>query len=305
MPLPPSRRDVSNLSSIVRHHDAWQRRFALGGLGGRFGTPTPVRGNEIASDLVGDDGGDSGAGSDEVLFENRDVFVIDGPGDKTFALTYVPIQEPGTSVQVFWIPLRMPRDNWTIDDNVITVTDPGWEADDLVEVAYAYEYDGEPEPSSVITDFGDSGWKWLQVPFHDPNDYSDPSFDDTAWADGVPPFGETNPTHDVAETFAPYEWPDYITVWNQNTQMWARITVAAEAGVAASVSIRLNRTGLLWWNGDYRGKTTSPEHTWDIPADLVDASNVVVFKVSDDSFSGIHTGCYFDAQISQVLEETL
>lgn len=311
MPLPPSRRDsagppprknVSDLSALVRHHQSYLRGMDPGFLDGRFATPQPVA--DENSQLVGEDTGGGDTGADEILFINTDQYVIPAAGDATFALTYLPLDG---SLHVRWVPLHVPVDNWTLSDNILTVTDPGWRADDLIEVAYAYEYDGEPEPSSIVpgADFAsDTGWKWLQVPFHDPGDYSDPAFDDSAWADGDAPFGETNPPNDVAEVFDPYPWPDYSTVWNQNTQMWARRGVDVDPGIPVTVSIRLNRTALLWWNGDYRGKTTATEHTWEIPADLVEATNVAVFKVSDDSFSGHLTGCYFDAQISQVIEES-
>lgn len=298
---PKPGRNVTDLAAIVRHQGSYLRSLDPGMLGGRFGIVQPVRPSGGASELVGgsDDGDEA---SDEILFLNTDQFAIDGPGDKVFLLTYVPIQEGGTSLHVRWVPIDVPPNNWSCVDNVLRVSDPGWLAGDLVTVAYAYLYDGDPEPSDVIVPFGSDGWKWLQVPFHDPGDYSDPLYDDSAWATAAAPFGTTDPAHTVVPVFE-HDWLDYATVWEQNTQMWARRDVDAEPGVAILLSTRLNRTLSIWWNGSYRGKTTAAEFTWTIPAELVLASNVLVCKVADDSWAGHYTGCYFDVEIAQELEE--
>lgn len=305
MPQQPSRRDTppGDSRALVRHHQSYLRSLDPGMLDGRWRTPQPVVGGP--SELVGDsDDGDIGA-SDPILFENRDQFVIDGPGDKVFQLSFIPIDDGATSLQVFWIPLRMSVNDWTCVDNVLRVTDPGWRADDLVEVAYAYEYDGEPEPTGEIVPFESSGWKWLQVDSHDGNDYSSATFDDSAWASASAPFGETTPAHNPIVAVSG-TWPDYVTLWEQTTKMWARRTIAAEPGEDLIVSLRWNAIIDVWLNGvDVYGTSTggAGEATFVIDGSAVLASNQLTIKTRDDGSAGPGTGCYFDADISQALGE--
>jgi len=303
--LPPSRRDitrpppdVTDLGAIARRHGTNLRSLDPGYLGGLYATPQPVPLG--AQELVGESGDGQDGGADDIAFWNTDqTFAAStNPGQIILNLTWEPIDG---SLHIRWNGIDQPPTEWTLDGQTVTFTSTLIRTGDLLTAAYAYD-DGElADPSDILVDYGDTEWLWLQVPFHDPNDYSDPltSFPGSP---AVPPWGMTTPEHTVGETFAPYVWPDYLTDWDQNTQMWARRTVVAEPGIPISVSHRLNRTRSLWWNGNYRGKTTSPELTGTIPADLVLASNVVVFKVSDDGYSGFHTGCYFDVQLSQVVE---
>lgn len=309
MALPPSRKDtlgapkpgrnITDLSALVRHHGSYLRSLDPGYLDGRFATPKPVPPGLPAEDVGGDDSGD--AGQDEILFHNTDQFVIDGPGDKTFELTYIPIDDAGSSLQAFWVPNRLSFDSWTLDDNIISVIDPGWRADDLFEVAYAYEYDGEPEPSDVISDYGINGdieWRWIQISIHDGSvAYADPAYDDSAWAIARAPFGETTPPHDGV-------LGDYISIWNQGTRMWGRKDIAAEPGVDVIIKAKWNRALRVHWNGNWKGTATQVGEDYllftTIPGDQVLASNLIACQVTDDAFSGPHTGCYFDLGVFQV-----
>lgn len=304
MTLPPSRRDdlappqegqdVTDLRALVRHQGTNLRGLNRGFLGGHFATPQLV--TPAASDLVGGDDGSDGGGGTDYAFWNTDYAVAVGPGTISLYLTYEPIDG---SLHIRWNGIDQPPTEWTLDGQNVTFTSPLIRGQDLLTAAYAYDNGVMADPSDVLVPYGSTLWRWLQVPFHDPNDYSSPSFDDSGWDLATAPFGDTTPPHDPA-TFP--SWPDYLTVWDQNTQMWARRTITAEPGIDLTISHRLNRTLNLWWNGAYKGKTTTAEGTRTISGSEVLASNVIAFKASDDGITGPHTGCYFDASVTQVVE---
>src|SRR5690349_179556 len=138
MPLPPSRRDVtgppprnvSDLSSIIRHHDSWQRRFALGGLSGRFGTPSPVLGN---SQIVGGDAG--GDGADDLQAWDSDQITATVAGTVTLHLTYEPIEN---GLIVFWDGDRLLPTEYVLDGQTVTFTNPHIHVGDNLSAWYLY-----------------------------------------------------------------------------------------------------------------------------------------------------------------------
>jgi hypothetical protein len=303
-PIPPSRRDltrpppdVTDLGAIARRHSTNLRALDPGFLDGLYATPQPVP--DGASDLVGGDGdGGQDGGSDDIAFWNTDQALAVGtnPGQIILLLTWEPIDG---SLHIRWNGIDQPPTEWTLDGQTVTFTSSLIRTDDLLTAAYAYDNGELADPSDTIVPFGSTLWRWLEVPFHDPGNYSDPLFDDSAWDLGQGPFGDTTPDHDLA-TFP--TWPPYVTVWDQNSQMWARRTITAEPGIDVTIWHRINRTIVLWWNGAYKGKTTTAEGTRIIPGSEVLASNVIVFKAADDGYTGPHTGCYFDASVQQVIE---
>jgi hypothetical protein len=197
------------------------------------------------------------------------------------------------------VPLHVPVDNWTLSDDALTVADLGWREGDLIECAYAYEYDGEPEPSSELVPYGASDWRWLQTTTHDATLYDDPAFDDSGWGVAPAPFGETTPPHTGP-------LGNYVTVWNQATRMWARKDVEAEPGLDIYVGLKWNRAVKVWWNGALvYGNSSAGDggFQFTIPGDQVLTSNLIAVQVTDDAFSGPGTGCYFDLGVDQQQEE--
>lgn len=297
MPLPPSRRDsagpppkhVGDLSALVRHLRSNARGIDPGFLDGTRATPQLVGAEK--SQLVGEDTSGGDTSTDQILFCNTDQYLLAGRGDQVFQLSHVPIE---SSLQVFWLPMRASVDNWALSDDSLSVPDPGWRGNDMVEVAYAYEYDGEPEPSDVVLDFGTAlEWRFFQTTTHDGSIlYADPAYDDSGWAIVPAPFGETTPPHDGV-------LGDYVTIWNQGTRMWARIDVAAEPGIDILLKARWNRTLRVWWNGSmvsagYTQVGNDILLVTTVPGSDVLASNLLAVQVTDDQWTGPHTGCYFD-----------
>lgn len=130
MPLPPSRkdtigpppRDVSDLAAIVRHHESSLQSRDPGYLRGRFGTPSPVRGD--SSPLVGDDGGGDTA---EYPWEWGDRGTVRATGTQRFRLSHEPREE---SLFVRWHPdgrggLPLTNEKFSLDGQVVTIPDPG------------------------------------------------------------------------------------------------------------------------------------------------------------------------------------
>lgn len=152
MTLPPSRKDatgpppqdVSDLRYLVRHHGSALRRLDPGGLGGRFITPSPVRGT--TSDLVGSD--DDGDGADDIQFINTDTATAVTAGTVTLNLTYEPIEG---SLHFRWNGLDQPPTEWTLDGQTVTFVNPHIHLGDVVTAAYAYVAtdDDAPEPATA------------------------------------------------------------------------------------------------------------------------------------------------------------
>lgn len=298
MALQPSRKDtfgppprnVSDLSALVRHHGSYLRSLDPGYLDGRFATPKPVPPGP-AVESVGDDGGDGAASGTDIAFWNTDQAVTGEPGQISLPLTYEPIDG---SLHIRWNGVDQPPTEWALDGQLVTFTDGLVRAGDILTAAYAYDNGEIPDPTDALVSFDASGWYWLQTVTSDPADYSS---DTTFGSAGTAPFGETDPPHSGV-------YGDYNTVWNQGTMMWARRTVVADAGSPILVVIKWNRAVQFWWNGVHvygnSGGTGYAEVTVD-GSDVL-ASNLAVFKATDDQWTGPGTGCYFTASVSQVVE---
>jgi hypothetical protein len=305
MPLPPSRRDsagppprdVTDLYQIARQHSSYLRGLDPGFLEGRFATPQLVPTG--VSDLVGDDGGDGGAAGADHAFWNTDQAVAGEPGQITLNLTWEPIDG---SLHIRWNGVDQPPTEWTLDEQTVTFTSPLIKPGHRLTAAYAYDNGELTDPTGILVPFASDGWKWVDVPPAADIDYSDPAFDDSAWAVASAPFGDTNP--DFTDPFG-HGWPIYVTTFAQGTRMWARRVITdADAGFAVTISLRWNRAIHVYWNGAavYSNSSDAGEATFTVDGSLVLASNTLAIKTVDDGFSGPGTGCYFDAQISQEVD---
>jgi hypothetical protein len=242
-----------------------------------------------------------------IEFLNTDYATAVGGVDLVIPLTWVP--RIG-SIHVKWVGLHTPVDNWSLSGNLLTVTDLGfWRTGDRFEVAYAYDPDQPTPPpyvpppppttSTVLVDYESSGWKWLQVVRTDTVDYSSTSYDDSAWATGTAPFGErTDPSQYPS-------WPDFNTLWNKNSKMWARRIIATTPGVDVVLRVRWDRYLRVFWNGtDLWGSlnvtVSGGESPRTIPGSLVTGSDFIAISVTDDAWTGNGTGaCYFDVSVEQ------
>jgi hypothetical protein len=307
MTLPPSRRDdlappaegrdVTDLRALVRHQGTNLRALDNGFLGGHWATPQ-LLGPEHSDLTGGADGSDSGSGSD-IAFWNTDQAVAGEPGQITLNLTWEPIDG---SLHIRWNGVDQPPTEWTLDEQTVTFTSPLIKPGHRLTAAYAYDNGVMADPSDILVPFGSSGWKWVDVPPAADIDYSDPAFDDSAWAVASAPFGDTNP--DFTDPFG-HGWPIYVTTFAQGTRMWARRVITdADAGFAVTISLRWNRAIHVYWNGAavYSNSSDAGEATFTVDGSLVLASNTLAIKTVDDGFSGPGTGCYFDAQISQEVD---
>jgi hypothetical protein len=131
MPLQPSRRDVfgppkrdvSDLSPAIRHHESYLRSLDPGITGGRFATPRPP-GQGGGSQLVGDDG-DGGDGCDPVG-EDGDRLTLANLSTQVWTLSYTPISE---TLHVHWHPNGGAGVEWkrgehyelSEDDQIVTI----------------------------------------------------------------------------------------------------------------------------------------------------------------------------------------
>jgi hypothetical protein len=311
MVLPPSRKDtfgppkagrnLSDLSALVRHHGTYLRNLDPGIQDGRWNSLKPVPPGP-AIDLVGDDGGDGAAGGADIAFWNTDQAVAGEPGQITLTLTYEPIDG---SLHIRWNGIDQPPTEWTLDGQTVTFTSDLIRYGDLLTSAYAYDNGEIPDPSSDVVTYEASNWYWLQVPSAPNVDYSDPVYGDPApWALASAPFGKTTPDHTVGETFVGVGWPDYLTEWAQTTRMWAWRTIVVEPDIPVTIYMRFNRAIAVYWNGNlrYTNSGAAAEKSVTIDGSEVLTSNLLMFKIVDDAFTGPHTGCYFDAHVTQVVE---
>lgn len=237
-----------------------------------------------------------------------ETFTVTAEGPQTWYLAEVPLDQ---TLHVRWVPNYMPENNWSLSTNVLTVADPGWRIDDVVEVEYLYNNtsaatDPTPEPppppppapSGVLVDFEDPTWRHLQVARTDTVDYSSPSYDDSAWPVDPAAFGDnTDPAHYPS-------WPTYTTLWNRNSKMWVRRPLTPVAGTDVIITARWDRYLKVYWNGvDQFGSlndTVSGTGPRTIPGSLVTGSDFLAISCTDDGWTGAGTGnCYFDVKVEQ------
>lgn len=267
---------------------------------GLYAPAVPV---QVSEDLahIEDAPGRPGSVAQRVGFLNTDGTSAEGPGSLTVALTYLPI---AGSEHVYWNGLLQPPSEWTRDG--LTITFPDTEglvrAGDLISVAYAYDpaapLTQPPSPSGGLVSYEASGWKWKQVTIADATDYSATAYDDSAWASAAAPFGTSNPSGYIESIQG---WPSLVTAWSQASRMWARRTISATPGVSLTVTIRLNRLVKVYLNGVEvaSGTQETTVKTYTIDGSNVIASNVIAFRVTDDTYTGNKTGCYFDVEVTQ------
>lgn len=140
----PPPRDVTDLARVVRHQGSYLRSLDPGLQDGRFATPRPVPSG--GSQLVGDDGGDSG---EDIAFENGDRATAASVGRIALNLTYEPIDG---SLHVRWNGIDQPPTEWTLDDQLVTFTNSHIKVGDVLTAAYAY-YPTDPgvaTPASAL-----------------------------------------------------------------------------------------------------------------------------------------------------------
>lgn len=148
MPLSPSRRDtigppprnVSDIAAQVRHQGSYLRSLDPGIQDGRFATPKPTAPGPPRQ-LVG---GDAGGGDDtDYAWEYDDRATITALGTQTPRLSHIPVDE---TLHVFWHPgghggKRLTSEYFTVDDQTVTIPDPGsiWAIGDTFSFQYEYE----------------------------------------------------------------------------------------------------------------------------------------------------------------------
>ncbi len=117
-----------------------------------------------------------------------------------------------------------------------------------------------------------TGLKYLQVPLADTADYSDPSFNDSAWATGQGPFGN-------AASAPPSGWPIRNTEWDSGSSLWVRTTFDLTT-YDIDFTFQYSLGGAFYINGNLL--TVSNGVTLIVPESfLVDGTNYLAFKVND------------------------
>lgn len=163
-----------------------------------------------------------------------------------------------------------------------------------------YQLHDVPADRAVIVPWNATGWKYRQIGPTDASDYSSPMYDDTAWSLGQAPFGMDNQGGHLLDA-----WGGYSTPWSLDTRLWLRRTLGSlPTGVlVATVYVRIDNFCDIYWNGTLLGSfshvTGTPEdysnpYNVTVPSALVDATNVLALRYTDDTTPASIDACFAD-----------
>lgn len=157
-------------------------------------------------------------------------------------------------------------------------------------VAQWYDAKAEIEHKKVNIPYNQNYWKYLVSNPGDNSDYSSPSFNDSAWPEGLAGFGSNDDGgHYTVGTFVP------SGVIGRSIWIRKKIYFQNPASIGDLILDVYHDDGAwIWWNGSPISITNIETYyaIGNVPASLIQAENTVVLKVTDGVPSGTPTNIF-------------
>lgn len=157
-------------------------------------------------------------------------------------------------------------------------------------VAQWYDAKAEIEHKKVNIPYNQDYWKYLVSNPGDNSDYSSPSFNDSAWPEGLAGFGSNDDGgHYTVGTFVP------SGVIGRSIWIRKKIYFQNPASIGDLILDVYHDDGAwIWWNGSPISITNIETYyaIGNVPASLIQAENTVVLKVTDGVPSGTATNIF-------------